>query len=523
MSTFSLPAFGETEYTLHRENRTSQVLNLSNVDDSSLESYTTYFEALGFVKKESYQNGLHRFVALQKDSIGIFLNFFSKIRELSVVVEEDCNYFSYTDIPGRARVTPQITQVKLTDYGLSYAIRLGDGRFVVIDGGCNHEPDQERLFQCLKEGSPWECPVIASWIFTHPHSDHYQCFLGFYDRYGEQIKIEKIMLLFPEHDDLEHYPKLQTESTGTEHDISPITNIPMLWERIRASGASVYAPHTGQRYQIGDAACQILASMDDTMHRSQKINAISLVIRMELAGQVILWATDASFDFAKIPEKYDTYLKSDILQIPHHGFQCGAAEAEILGYDLIRPRVCLLPVSDYNAYSMFCIHRDGTRHIMRDCDVDEIITGDRQRTLSLPYAPKPYAKTELQRAAQRGLDVAGAEAWVYTQLNTACPEDFQFRFVNMTNTPTRVWIELFFEEKANRINSIEIELPPLSLSNINITDQAVNRDPGTYNACSLQRRGIPENQPFAVRFLGERPFVVSHKTHTPDYHSTQHL
>ena len=67
----------------------------------------------------------------------------------------------------------------------------------------------------------------------------------------------------------------------------------------------------------------------------------------------MLWTNDAAFSHAKLPERYGEYLKADILQIPHHGFQSGSAEAEISGYDLIRPRVCLLPVSDYCAYT-FC-------------------------------------------------------------------------------------------------------------------------------------------------------------------------
>ena len=136
-------------------------------------------------------------------------------------------------------------------------------------------------------------------------------------------------------------------------DVSAFTNIPKMWEQIERSGGKVYMAHTGQRFNIGGASLEILASMDDTIHLSKNINASSLVIRMELCGQIILWATDASFSDAQLPEKFGEYLKSDILQVPHHGLQCGTAEAMMRGYDLIRPKVCLLPISEYNAYTAF--------------------------------------------------------------------------------------------------------------------------------------------------------------------------
>ena len=116
------------------------------------------------------------------------------------------SYFSYTDRFRGDMMAPQITQVHLEDFGLSYVIRLSDGRFIIFDGGWNFEPDRNRLFECLKAGSPDEKPVIAAWILTHPHGDHYLCFLGFMEQYGDQVVIEKFLFNFPEFDDIEHTP-----------------------------------------------------------------------------------------------------------------------------------------------------------------------------------------------------------------------------------------------------------------------------------------------------------------------------
>lgn len=519
----SLPAFQEEIYHKNRENKTAEVIHIPNAEHASFDAYVAHFLSLGFSIKEAYQNGGHRYTALQKENLGVFLNYFEAIRELYIAVDEDCRYFSYTDVPGKARVSPQITQIALeAGFGISYVIRLSDGRFIVIDGGWNYEPDQDRLLAALKEGSPDETPVIAAWILTHPHADHYHCFIGFYDRYASQVKIEKFMLLFPEPDDYEHYPKFANTVISHGYDVSVGVNMPKMWERIHQSGAAVYTPHTGQHYQIGDASCQILATMDDTVHASQKVNALSLVIRMELAGQTILWTTDASFDFAKLPEKYGSYLKADILQVPHHGFQCGSADAEIRGYDLIRPRVCFMSVSNYDAFYMFCIYRDGTRHLLRDCNVEELIVGEPQRTVTLPYSPRSCGKEELRRSVESGMDATGSEAWIFTDLNTSCPEDFRFTILNMTNTPAPVRVDVYFEEKAQRINNIEIEARPLALMKINLTTDEEAGELDSVLSVYLKSKELPENTTFALRFLSPIPIVVTNASHTPAHRSGAH-
>ncbi len=389
----TLPAFGETEYSDHRENAKARVITIPHASEDTFDAYCRLLETNGMDQRESYQKGSHRFAAFFDGKRGYFLNYFGSVHELILVEENDCLYFSYQDTSAPACMQPQITQVKLEDYGMSYAIRLSDGRFIIIDGGRNLEPDADRLFACLRDGSEGKTPTVAAWIMTHPHVDHYCCFIGFMERYGEEIIVEKFLLNFPEADDFKHYPKLAPQDP-TIPDQSESFRVKRMWEIIHRLNVPVYIPHTGQTYVIGDAVCEILACMDDTIHRSQNINMSSLIIRMELGGQTVIWGTDASFGEAQLPEKYGHALKADILQIPHHGFQCGSADAEIAGYRLIQPKVCLLPASDYTAYTFFCVHKESARYLMTEADVDEIITGETQRTLNLPYTAPKEAKVQ---------------------------------------------------------------------------------------------------------------------------------
>ena len=503
------------------ENQINRNAAVATVEGAGVTDFSARCEALiadGYEAMEQRNIAQNTYASFQKGDEGVFLNYYPSLGELTVVTEKECRYFRYEDKMGECVVKPSITQIHLVDFGMSYVVRLSDGRFIIFDGGREYEPDAQELYDCLKRDCVTPKPVIAAWIMTHPHSDHYHCYMTFMEHFADEVVIEKYMLTFPEHDDAVHYPALFNKDKRFE-DNSPFTNIPRMYAYMQKSGAPIYAPHTGQRYIISDAVCDIIGSIDDTIHRSQNINATSVVIRMELGGQVILWCADAAFSETRLAEKYGQYLKADILQVPHHGFQSGTAEAEIEGYRYIKPSVCLLPVSDYNAYTVFCAFKEGTRFLMRDMDIDEMITGDSTRTLLLPYTPAPEGKNVLERKYTSGQNSAGTTTWIYTGLNTGREEDLVFQFINTTHMPTMVNIELFFEEKDRNVRHIKVQIPALSYKNICVVGSEVDGDYMYRNSMSLKKRGIPENAEFAIRFMSDIPIVVAHKTHSATHHS----
>ena len=517
MEKIKIPAFNETDFFRNRESKNATVWTVKNADENGFSSYCDLILENGYAKKEEYANDSHSFAAFEKDGEGVFLNCFGAIDELRIVIEENCNYFSFRDAELPNIVEPQITQIKLEDFGLSYAIRLSDGRFIVIDGGWNFEPDVERLFKCLKKDSPFEKPIIAAWILSHPHEDHFHCFIGFMEKYGSHVTLEKCLFNFPDTSDEVHYPRLDVD-----HEMlgNLYSYIPMMLAAIEKNGATIYTTHTGQKFEIGDACLEILSSMDDTIHVTDNINATSLVIRMTLGGQTILWTNDAGFSYARLPERYGSYLKSDILQIPHHGFQSGTAAAEIAGYDLIKPKICFLPVSDYCAYTFFCPFREGTRHIMTADCVEELITGTVQRTITLPYTARREAKHETERKLALGLDNDGARSWIFTNLSTGREEDMIFTVLNTTLLPVEVNIELFFEDKKQVVKFIKAQVGGSSIKTFNIVGDEVDGNALYFSRSLLSQKGVPENAPFAVRFMCDTPIVVSHKDHQPTYRST---
>ena len=516
MQQFVFPAFGETDYSETRENNTARVFVLHNAEVASFDAYCHMLKQMNYIPREHYMREGHSFAAYEKDGEGLFLNYFHAVRELYIVAEENCRYFSYTDTSQAETVSVQITQVELEDFGMCYAIRLSDGRFIVIDGGRGFDPDIERLYRCLRNGTPHSSPIIAMWILTHPHSDHFHGFMSFMERYGAEVTVEKFLLNFPEPTDTKHYPKLAHQDPRFT-DTAEVIRIPLMYEYIKKTGAPVYMAHTGQKYTVGDANCEILACMDDTIHWSDNINATSLVIRMELAGQVILWATDAAFSIARLPEKHGTYLKADILQIPHHGFQSGNPDSEIQGYKLIQPQVCLLPVSAFNAYTAFSAFRKGTEYLMTQADIEELIPGTPQRTITLPYTPPSTAKREVERSYQAGHAAAGACVWYFSELSTDRPEDLTFTVLNTTHAPTTVWIDLFFKHSEQNLRHIKLSMKACQMRRICIVGDEVEGDALYFNWMSLKERGLPNSSPFTVRFRSDIPILVSHKEHAATY------
>ncbi|MBE6623870.1 MAG: MBL fold metallo-hydrolase [Ruminococcaceae bacterium] len=508
----------EKEYVTNRTNQTCKTAIFENAEKTLFDSICKSLTDNGYTKYEERTLGdMHIYNAYRKEDRGVFVNYFENTREISVSEEDKCNYFNFNDESKPQNVKPFVSQLHLEDFGMSYAVRLSDGRFIIIDGGREFEPDAKRLYEFLKENSLTDKPDIAAWIFTHPHEDHFFGFFPFWEKYQKDVLIENILYNFPSRDDFLHYPSMKYQDKRFDYDTTIHTNMLRFEEYIKECGANVYIPHTGQKFLIGDASVEILACMDDTIHKTEYINATSLVMKMTLGGQTIFWGADAGFCYARIPERYGKYLKSDILQIPHHGFEMGDPEAEIEGYKFIKPSVCFLPVSEYNAYNVFCIHTKSTRFIMEDLNIEELITGDTTRTIYLPYTAPEYAKNEMKRKYTDGLKACGAKTWVFSNLNTGIASDLEFTFLNTTHRTAKVWIEFYFEDPGKNIRYLTVHIDPCCMKTLDITGEETDDNDVWFNWMSVKERGICKNSPFTVRFLSDLPIVVSNKNHKESY------
>ena len=148
----------------------------------------------------------------------------------------------------------------------------------------------------------------------------------------------------------------------------------------------------------------------------------------------------------------------------------------------------------------------------------EVIVGEPQRTITLPYTPKKESKAELEKALLTGIDHSGACTWVFSGLNTANKDDLGFDILNMTQRTTAVILmELFFTDRADKIRNIRVEVESCTIKHISFDDEDLDSELCYPN--SQEKNGIVPNSPFAVRFISNIPIVVTNKNHKAAYYS----
>lgn len=503
MELLNVSAFGN--FTASRLDKGTVYL-LQNARVDSFYEYSKYFRDEGFEKKEERMKEGRNFAAYLLENTGVFINYFDGTHELYIVVEEDTKYFSYVDKKRNISVVPQFTHVGLDLFGMSYAVRLSDGRFVVFDGGTAFT-DAEYLLKVLKVGTKEEKPVIAAWFITHPHADHYLGMKFFLENFMDQVIIESFMYNFPRIDDYEHFPFLG--AFNSINDSCVTADCTQLFELMRQTGADIYTAHTGQEYKISDVNFEILVSVDDVMNTlaTDNVNATSLAVRFEIAGQTVLLMGDNRASDSKIVKKYGKYLKCDIFQVPHHGYKSGTHSAEMRLYDLADPVVCLLPNGEKFAYESFAPFRSATAHLFTKLDFDEFIVGGPTRTLSLPYTPPSYAKDDFRRRLESGINSNGSRVCVFSGLDTSDPRALEFTFSSFIYWGAEVSVDILFEDPKACVQDIKMTVSGNSVKKLSITDDLLGD----------REKEIPQNSVVTVRIKSNNPIVVSNATKAADY------
>lgn len=289
--------------------------------------------------------------------------------------------------PGPYPVT--LTQMGLDydsgNFGMCYIFTLSDGGFVIYDGGGTSGGDEDRLYNLLKTLCPVDEIHIEAWIITHAHWDHYGVFTEFADKYGKEAKLDTLYMNTPDY--LEMYNAANFDESG--NDTIPIA--------ARNMGGKVCKLYTGQYFYVGNGDLRI-----DVLYTHEALfptpltlfNNSSMVTKVtsrhtETGSQTILFLGDTqTVSSGAMMEMYDTALKSDIVQVAHHGYD--GASLEI--YRQADPAMLLWPAQQSevdsqtrDANSKTWYHRIDYS-IRYDLNVNEIFPADRQsKQFSFPY------------------------------------------------------------------------------------------------------------------------------------------
>lgn len=337
-----LPRFGNGVYpwTLDEGMGTSLAI-LSDVDVTAYDTYIEAVKSAGYTFYASNVIGDNKFADYVNGEYAIHVGYYAYEKALRVTVGNN------TDLPTRESdnvwtkndsVVTSLAQLgidKTDGTGMSYCYQLADGSFIVIDGG--YVRNATTLYEYMKAKAPDGKIVIAAWFVSHNDGDHYSCFVEFVSKYKEAVEIQQLVFNYP--------------SSATFSDLGRAEDTSVIACTYALPDCKVIKAHTGQKFYIRNAVVEMLYTVDSSLPDKMYVfNDTSMVFTVEVEGERALFMADAGDEVSEIlVDMYGNYLRSDILQLAHHGMRNGHGTQmphTIELYKLIRPEVVLWPSTD---------------------------------------------------------------------------------------------------------------------------------------------------------------------------------
>ena len=252
--------------------------------------------------------------------------------------------------------------------GLGMIFYLPNGKFIIYDGGYTAN---DGLYKKLKELAGNNEIIIAAWIISHPHHDHEEAFDAFVKNHADDVKLENVMFNYT--DLVEPNPSYSANSDTIRNNIKTYLD----------GKTNIIKPHTGQIYNFGSTSVEILYTVEDLIpNTSGDINDSSLVVRITMSGKTIMLLGDALEKTANsLTNTYGSYLKSDMVQLAHHGTNPGTKAL----YTNINATVLFWPSSTDNVKQRYYTDKNAAVVEAVSKAKDIYLAGEGSTTLKLPY------------------------------------------------------------------------------------------------------------------------------------------
>ncbi len=197
--------------------------------------------------------------------------------------------------------------------------------------------------------------VIRAWVITHAHGDHYGAFVRFASTYStlKTIKIESFIFNFC---DTKEQTQYMSDGASSCSKVRSTINT-------YYPNADVYKCLTGQVFHFPGADMEILTCMSDFIPKVIGLegmpdtdlthadgNIQSIVVRFittaEESQSVMVTGDVSKVNVDEMCARFGDYLKSDIMTVPHHGWNQNryrARNGTIWFYSLVDPSIVLWP------------------------------------------------------------------------------------------------------------------------------------------------------------------------------------
>ncbi len=218
---------------------------------------------------------------------------------------------------------PNMTEIQM----MSYVITTPQGKVIVIDGGLGGDAPYLREQILLRGGH------VSLWLLTHCHYDHYSALLEI-DAEPCGVTIEKVCYNFPPQKWVDTVEP--GEKTSNDRIYNFIATHPSICHIVSEGDVLTC---DGMRIEVMNDPMDFNKFTDPSPNNGSNVNDTSLVFRFTFPnGKTALFLGDLGLRAGdQFAERYGESLKSDIVQMAHHG-QNGAGENV---YQLIRPDVCM--------------------------------------------------------------------------------------------------------------------------------------------------------------------------------------
>lgn len=372
-----------------------------HIPNAKSEGYTEYREKLednGFELYAENEIGENLFATYTDD--GCVLNCYYTVNDnaVRIIAEPDDTVLpqksgSYTKV-----CDPAFRIVGLEFYGkdsegvynqigLFMVWRLSDGRLIVVDGGGHYSSMGTKIYNVLYDMAPDKNNItVAAWIFTHAHGDHVGGFIKFAESSNaKKVKVENFIFNFGKtalYDSFEG-----GEDRGRLEQCRTIVST-------KYPNSNVIKAHSGQVFHFADMEIEMLYTIDDNYPEKFKChNATSLVFRVNIGGKSFMALGDEYTTTSDLlVARYGNELKSDIVQVSHHGYAGGTVAL----YNKIDPDIVFWPGGDHAFETLS--KKAYNKHLLNNLGIKALyIAGkDRMYTFTLP---NDYLKADEQLAA----------------------------------------------------------------------------------------------------------------------------
>ena len=302
-------------------------------------AYRTKLENAGYTLQQENQIEKNLFATYYNSEVMIHTYYVDYLSAVRVIVES----MTTATLPQQEDPYTKITETTFTmmdldyeagNFGNAFIITLEDGSFIIHDGGADAGNDKVELYNTLNRLNKRTDGkiVIAAWIISHEHWDHFKNFFDYCNSYSTKVVLEQVLYNVPRTSiNYNSYNPggYVKNGNGNLKGLSVLTK------------CKLTKFHTGQKIQLRNLTIECLYTQEDLYPTLlHKFNDSCMVTRFKIDGQMFTILGDIE-DVASdiIVKMYDAAsLKTDILQVAHHGWG-----ATTVLYNLFKPTVLMWP------------------------------------------------------------------------------------------------------------------------------------------------------------------------------------